>query len=59
MELERKKQTDSDNKTKNSLSPEEMAVFYKQFLEENYQNNLKYHRLVYILFLLRLLLSVI
>ncbi|XP_014771303.1 cytochrome c oxidase assembly factor 8 isoform X2 [Octopus bimaculoides] len=44
MELERKKQIDSDNKNKKSLSPEEMAVFYKQFLEENYQNNLKYHR---------------
>lgn len=29
---------------KQTLSPEEMAVFYKQFLQENYQNNLKYHR---------------
>ncbi|XP_029642990.1 cytochrome c oxidase assembly factor 8 isoform X2 [Octopus sinensis] len=47
MELERKKQIDSDNKNKKSLSPEEMAVFYKQFLEENYQNNLKYHRAWY------------
>ncbi|GAB1609643.1 apoptogenic protein 1, mitochondrial-like isoform X2 [Argonauta hians] len=43
-ELERKQLKDTDSKIKKNLSAEEMAVFYKQFLEENYHNNLRYHR---------------